>query len=362
MNTWDVSTGAHRFRQLRSDQNGLPGAAIFQRATPHADDELLDAYSQAVIGVVEQIGPTVVHLEVSQPSRGVELGGSAQGSREVRGSGSGFIFTSDGFVLTNSHVIHRAVRIEALLSDGHRFPAALIGDDPTTDLALLKIDAPRLLPSASLGDSRTLRVGQLVVAIGNPYGFQSTVTAGVIGALGRSLRSSTGRLIEDVIQTDAALNPGNSGGPLVNARGQIVGVNTAAILPAQGLCFAIPIHTAKFIAERLLRDGKIQRAYLGIGGQTVPLHARLVRFHHLPVERGVLIIAVDERSPAWRAGLRPGDTLVAYGTQPIDGVDALHQLLTEQQVGVIASVTILRGTEKIALSIVPEEMPDQEEA
>ena len=306
------------------------------------DEPLLDAYSQAVISASDKVGPAVVNIEVGQPTQG---------------SGSGFLFTSDGFLLTNSHVVHRRDQIAATLPDGTRFEARLIGDDPETDLALLKIEAPGLVPSASLGDSDAVRVGQLVIAIGNPYGFQCTVTAGVVSALGRSLRAASGRRIENIIQTDAALNPGNSGGPLVTSAGDIVGVNTAAILPAQGICFAIPINTAKFVAERLLRDGKITRAYLGLAGQTTPLHPRLVRFYHWPVTRGILVVGVEPGSPARRAGVREGDLLVAYGQQPVDGVDSLHRLLTEQAIGVQTSLTIFRGTEKLSVEVKPEASP-----
>ena len=312
------------------------------------DADALDAYSRAVIGAAERVSPCVVNIEARTRRAG------SSSAQETHGSGSGFIFTSDGFVLTNSHVVHGAEALGVSLSDGLRLSADLIGDDPETDLALVKLHAPSLLPSATLGDSRGLRVGQLVIAIGNPYGFQCTVTAGIVSALGRSLRAASGRLIENVIQTDAALNPGNSGGPLVDALEQVIGVNTAAILPAQGLCFAIPIHTATFVAERLLRDGKIRRASLGIGGQTVPIHTRLVRFYHLPSRSGVLALSVTEGCPAARGGVRVGDLIVAYDDGPIASVDDLQRLLTEQRVGVPATLTVLRGADKLVLPIVPE--------
>jgi len=230
----------------------------------------------------------------------------------------------------------------------------LIGEDPASDLAVVRVDEPGLV-AAELGDSQKLRVGQIAIAIGAPYGFQSTVTAGVVSALGRSLRSYSGRLIDDVIQTDASLNPGNSGGPLVDSAGRVIGVNTATILPAQGICFAIGINTAKFVASRLLRDGRIRRSYVGISGQTVPVHRRVVRFYDLPKETGAMVLAVEENSPAKRAGLRQGDILVALDAQAVAGVDDLHRLLTELRVGASCELTVLRWTEKLQLKIVPEE-------
>lgn len=312
----------------------------------------MDGYSKAVISAADRVSPAVVNIEV----RGRRDG---RHESEVQGSGSGFLFTSDGFILTNSHVVHQAQEIAATLSDGRSFSAALAGDDPSTDLALIKIDAPTLVPVAHLGDSRAIRVGQLVIAIGNPYGFQCTVTAGVVSALDRSLRSTSGRLIEDVIQTDAALNPGNSGGPLVTARGEVVGVNTASIVSAQGLCFAIPISTAQFVASRLIREGRIRRAYLGIGGQTVPMQTRLLRFHNLTGPTGLLVISVEPGSPAQRAGVRPGDLIVSYDDQAIGGVDDLHRRLTEQQVGVRVPLTIIRQAQKFTLPVVPAEVPSE---
>jgi S1-C subfamily serine protease len=318
------------------------------------DDALLDAYSQAVTGAVARVSPSVVNIEVHQAGR-TRTGES----RERRGGGSGFVFTPDGLILTNSHVVHDARRIEVTLTDGRRMPATAIGDDPASDLAVIRIEKPRVdepgLTAAALGDSQQLRVGQLVVAIGAPYGFQSTVTAGVVSALGRSLRSYSGRLIDDVIQTDAALNPGNSGGPLVDSAGRVIGVNTATILPAQGICFAIGINTAKFVASRLLRDGRIRRSYIGVSAQTVPVHRRVVRFYDLSKESGALVLSVEEKSPAQRAGVREGDVIVALEGRPIAGVDDLHRVLTDVRVGVSGSLTVLRHTEKLELKIVPEE-------
>jgi S1-C subfamily serine protease len=311
---------------------------------------LLDAYSTAVTSAVERISPSVAHIEVHQAAGRTRSGGP----RERQGGGSGFVFTPDGLILTNSHVVHDAVRIAVTLSDGRHMPATLIGEDPASDLAVIRIDEPGLV-AAELGDSQKVRVGQIAIAIGAPYGFQSTVTAGVVSALGRSLRSYSGRLIDDVIQTDAALNPGNSGGPLVDSAGRVIGVNTATILPAQGICFAIGINTAKFVASRLLRDGRIRRSFVGISAQTVPVHRRVVRFYDLSKETGALVQSVEENSPAKRAGLRAGDVIIALEGQPVAGVDDLHRLLTEVRVGVSSSLTVLRWTEKLELKVVPEE-------
>jgi S1-C subfamily serine protease len=322
-------------------------------ALPHRaanDGSLLDAYSTAVTDAVERISPSVAHIAVHQTAGQTRSGEP----RERQGGGSGFVFTPDGLILTNSHVVHEATRISVAFSNGRHMPATLIGEDPASDLAVIRVHEPGLV-AAELGDSQKLRVGQIAIAIGAPYGFQSTVTAGVVSALGRSLRSYSGRLIDDVIQTDAALNPGNSGGPLVDSAGRVVGVNTATILPAQGICFAIGINTAKFVAGRLLRDGRIRRSYVGISGQTVPLHRRVVRFYDLPNESGALVLSVEEKSPAKRAGLRSGDIIIALESQSVAGVDDLHRLLTEVRVGVSCPVTVLRWTEKLDLHVVPEE-------
>ena len=324
-----------------------PGLPI---ETPHRDSSLLDAYSRAVVSAAERVSPSVAKIEVTQTAGRARRGEP----RERHGGGSGFVFTPDGLVLTNSHVVHDASRIQVSLPDGHQCPAHLIGDDPATDLAVVRIDAPNLT-AVTFGDSQTLRVGQLAIAIGNPYGFQYTVTAGVVSALGRSLRSYSGRMIDDVIQTDASLNPGNSGGPLVSSEGQVIGVNTATIMGAQGLCFAIGINTAKFVASRLLQQGRIRRAFIGVEAQTVPLHRRIVRFYDLPKETGVIVLAAEDGSPAQKAGLREGDVIVAFGGQPVAGVDDLHRLLTDTQVGVSSSITILRRTEKLQLEIIPQE-------
>lgn len=322
-------------------------------ATDVSDDVLLDAYSQAVISATEKVSPSVVNIEVRQrPSAKQAVPGRTP--REMQGGGSGFIFTPDGFVLTNSHVVHDATKIEATLADGRRFQADIIGDDPETDLAVIRIQAPNLVP-VRLGDSHNIRVGQLAIAIGNPYGFQYTVTAGVVSALGRSLRSQSGRLMDDIIQTDAALNPGNSGGPLVASGGSVIGVNTATILPAQGLCFAIAINTAKFVAGRLIRDGKVRRSYVGVAGQNVPLPRRVTRFHKLEVESGILVVSTEPDSPARRAGLLRGDIIISFDSHPVTGIDDLHRLLTEERVGARSSLTILRRTEKMTIDILPDE-------
>jgi S1-C subfamily serine protease len=335
-------------KTLRSIANLDPNPGQGAGAAPLDEQPLLDAYSQAIISAVDRVSPAVVNIDVRQQVR-------ARGQvQEVPANGSGFIFTPDGFVLTNSHVVSQASHIEATLADGRRFAASLLGNDPDTDLAVLRINTPDLKP-APLGDSHTLRVGQLVIAIGNPYGFQYTVTAGVVSALGRSIRSITGRLINNVIQTDAALNPGNSGGPLVTSAGEVIGVNTAVIMAAQGLCFAIPINTAKYVAALLIRDGKVRRSYIGLGGQNVALPRRVVRVHDLPVAAGVLVITLEPNSPAQKAGLRQGDVIVAFASQPIAEIDDLHKLLTEARIGVKSTLTILRGPEKMVLNILPEE-------
>jgi len=340
---------------LESISGGTPaqqGATVFGGGPP-ADEELLDAYSRAVITAAERVSPSVLNLEVHQPLQRGQVA-DPRLPQQARGHGSGFIFTPDGFILTNSHVVHKASKIEVTLTDGRRFQADLVGDDPETDLAVVRIEATNLVPAA-LGDSQKLRVGQLVIAIGNPYGFQCTVTTGVVSALGRSLRSRSGRLISHVIQTDAALNPGNSGGPLVTSQGEVAGVNTAIILPAQGICFAIAVNTAKFVAARLIRDGKIRRSFIGVAGQDVPVPRRVVRLNGLDVESGVLVASVESKSPAEEAGLLEGDVIVAYDDHRVAGIDTLHQLLTEEKVGVKAALTVIRRGEKRILHIVPQE-------
>jgi S1-C subfamily serine protease len=298
------------------------------------DEQLLDAYSNAVSSAVANIVPSVVNVEVP------------------RGGGSGFFFTPDGFLLTNSHVVAGASAIHVTTSDGARYVASVVGNDPHTDLAVLRVSAPTQVP-APLGDSDAVRPGQVAIAVGSPLGLHTTVTAGVVSALGRTMRAKTGRLIDGVIQTDAALNPGNSGGPLLNSRGEVIGVNTAVILSAQGICFAIGINVAKFVASRLIRDGRIIRSYIGVAGQAVPLHRRVVRYHGLETESGVRVVGVEPNSPAAAAGLREGDIVVAFGGKSVGSVDDLHRMLTGEQVGRRSEVVVIRGTEKLALAITP---------
>lgn len=320
--------------------------------TSTEDARLLDAYSQAVVGAAEAVSPSVVNISVTQRSN------PKQKQRgypdELKGSGSGLVFTNDGFILTNSHVVGNAAAVEVALPDGNSCKADIIGDDPDTDTAVIRITAPELKP-VTLGDSSNLRVGQLVIAVGNPYGFQCSVTAGVVSALGRSLRSQTGHLIDDVIQTDAALNPGNSGGPLVNSRGEVIGVNTAIILPAQGICFAIAVNTAKWVAGRIMMFGRVKRSYLGLLGQNTPLHRRLVRFHGLKVESGFLVTTVEKEGPAAKAGIVEGDVIVGYNDCPIKGLDDLHVLLTEEVIGVETVLTVIRRKDKLELTVIPAE-------
>jgi S1-C subfamily serine protease len=305
---------------------------------PSGDLGLLDAYSRAVVGAVEKVAPSVVHIESRE----------ASGPRRGRGSGSGFVFTTSGYILTNSHVVHGATRLDVSMKDGSTHRAEFIGDDPETDLAVIRVRAEGLIVAA-LGDSRSLRVGQLAIAIGHPYGFQSTVTAGVVSALGRSLRARSGRLIDDVLQTDAALNPGNSGGPLVDSRGEVIGVNTATIQAAQGLCFAIAIDTAKFIAGRLIKDGRVRRSRIGAAVQAVTLPS------HRDHDGGVLILGVEAGGPADRAGLVEGDVIVAFDGSALAGIDDLHRLLTEDRVGERTPLDVLRDGQVVAIDLVPGE-------
>jgi len=310
-----------------------------------SDDSMLDAYSTAVTRAVERVSPSVVKIDV-------EKSGRTHG-----GSGSGFVFTPDGLVMTNSHVVHGAGTIRLTLSDGQSASATLIGEDPDTDTAVLRTEAAVLSPAA-LGRSQTLKVGQLAIAVGNPYGFQFTVTAGVVSALGRSMRAASGRMMDEIVQTDAALNPGNSGGPLVNSRGEVIGINTATILPAQGLCFAIGIDTAKFVATQLLLHGRLRRSWIGVAGQNVPLPRRLVYEYKLPVDTAIMVNDVQKSSPAAQAGIQSGDIIVAFGAVPIAGIDELHRRLTAQAANHATTLTILRGVERKQLGVTP--LPKEE--
>jgi len=341
MQLWRRDRDRDRKTSFLADVSMLTNVA--NRTSGSQDEELLDAYSSAVVGVVEAVSPSVVHVQVR---------GSRQG-RQAQGSGSGTILSPDGIVLTNNHVVEGASAIELALTDARRFPARILGRDPDTDIAVLRAETTDRLPAARLGNSKKLKPGQIAIAIGNPLGFESTVTAGIISAVGRSLRAQNGRLIGDVIQTDAALNPGNSGGPLVDSRGEVIGVNTAVIAQAQGICFAIGINTATFIAARLIRDGRITRSFIGVAGQTVPLHRRLVRFHALDGGSGVLVVSVEPKSPAARAGIREGDVIVSFGEQRVASVDDLHRLLTENEVGQPSRIALIRGSEKVEKSIIP---------
>jgi S1-C subfamily serine protease len=307
------------------------------------DDALLDAYSRAVTHAVEAVAPSVVSIDVQ--ARSVQ---GRPGRRGGTGSGSGFVVAADGLILTNSHVVDGAGRVTVTLPDGRECDADTVGQDPHTDVAVLRISAPELT-AAELGDSRTLRPGQLVIAIGNPYGFQHSVTAGVVSALGRSLRSRSGRLIEHVIQTDAALNPGNSGGPLVASDGRVVGVNTAIIASGQGLCFAVPISTVTAVLPSLLRDGRVRRGYLGLAGQSVPLLRRVTRFHRLAQAGGVLVTSLEANAPAAAAGIHEGDLIIGFDDQIVESLDDLHRLLTETRIGTTVTLTLLRDAVRLSV-------------
>ena len=306
------------------------------------DRDLLDAYSAAVIRAVEAVGPAVVRVEGQQ------------------GGGSGVVFTPDGFILTNDHVIGQAtttggrIPLTITLPEGRSLPADLIGRDADTDLAVLRIDGSRL-PWARLGDSRAVRVGQVAVAIGNPYGFDHSVTSGVVSALGRSLRGRSGRLMDDVIQTDASLNPGNSGGPLVTTAGEVIGINTAMIRPAQGICFAIASNTVRFIASRLMRDGRIRRSRIGVAGQQTTIPRAFARAHQMAISSAVLVAGIEDDSPASRAGLRKGEVILGFGGTPVSGIDDLHRLLTEDRIGSPATLVVLRNGERRQLTVIPGE-------
>jgi S1-C subfamily serine protease len=325
-------------------------------AGPDADDSadadaaLLDAYSRTVIGALERVQQAVVFISVE---RNPPTGAPQRGIRG--GSGSGFLFTPDGYLLTNSHVVHGATAVRVTLADGSTQEARIVGDDPSTDLAVLRIGSAEPLPHAELGESSKLRVGQIAIAVGNPLGLSQTVTTGVISALGRSLRSTSGRMIYDVIQTDAALNPGNSGGPLVNSAGQVIGVNTAVIPGAQAICFATAIDTAKWVVMQLFAYGRVRRAYIGVAGMTVPIPRKVQRYFELPGAAGVRIIEVVPGSPAALGGLRVDDTIVAIDGNAVDGIDALQRALDASRIDRVVDIGIVRLTRKLTLSVTPTE-------
>jgi S1-C subfamily serine protease len=319
-------------------------AAPAEREGAVDDAALLDAYSAAVVGAVERVRPAVVHIRVERPGKG-----------RGEGSGSGFIIAPDGYLLTNSHVAGGASALEVTLPDGRTASAELVGEDPDSDLAVVKVGAPELAYSR-LGDSTRVRVGQIAIAIGSPYGFQHTVTAGIVSALGRSMRSQTGRLLDNIIQTDAALNPGNSGGPLVSAAGDVIGVNTAMILPAQGICFAIAANTAERVAVALMREGRVRRAYLGVGGHDTPIARRIVRHFGLGHESAVRVSTVEKDSPAAAAGIRTGDLIIGFGDEAIKGIDDLQRLLTGRRIGDAVDVVVLRRDQRLLLRTTPREL------
>jgi S1-C subfamily serine protease len=329
-----------RFQPYFINSDGDADASVPPELPPPEESEALDAYSRVVVRIAEMLRPAVVNLR-------------GQGG----GSGSGVLFTPDGFLLTNHHVVRRQNSVRVRLSDGRELAGAVVGNDPWTDLAVVQVKTEAALPFAGFGDSAKLRVGQLVVAIGSPLGFESTVTAGVVSAVSRTLRSITGHLVDNVIQTDAALNPGNSGGPLVDSRGQVIGVNTAIIQPAQGICFAIPINAAKDVLPQLMRHGRVVRGYLGIHVRNVPLPRALARTFALEQKSGIEVIAVEPDGPADQAGIREEDILVTLGDHPTPSADSLHKILTELPVGIPAVVALLRGNHRLERMVVPGEYP-----
>jgi S1-C subfamily serine protease len=342
------------FEFLTSEE--VPNTTSSMRTAADVDGYLLDTYSKTVSGVARQVSGAVVHLKVQKPDNPQNRPRQApNGNGQNTGSGSGFVISTDGFIVTNSHVVNGASSIEASLPDGRSFTAHTIGDDPATDIAVVKIDADNLTPSR-FGDSNHLQVGQIAIAIGNPFGFQYSVTAGVVSALGRTLRTQTGRLIDDVIQTDAALNPGNSGGPLVDSFGHVIGVNTAVILPGQGLCFAVASNLAKFIVGKLILEGRVRRGMLGIGAQAVQLPAKWLNALEISTKGGIQIQGVESGGPADQAGLRAGDILVQFEGKPVDSIDALHKGLDEASIGRNISLWILRDGALKSMTAVPAEM------
>jgi S1-C subfamily serine protease len=320
---------------------------------PLSDDALLDAYSRTVIGALERVQQAVAFISVERRLPGDPSGRDSRGARG--GTGSGFLFTPDGYLLTNSHVVHGATHIKVTLADGAKFDADLVGDDPGSDLAVLRIGSPEPLPHVELGESSKLRVGQIAIAVGNPLGLAQTVTTGVVSALGRSLRSNSGRMIYDVIQTDAALNPGNSGGPLINSAGQVIGVNTAIIPGAQAICFATAIDTAKWVIMQIFAHGRVRRAYIGVAGTTRPLSRRVQRYFRLSSESGVHVMEIVKGSPAALGGLRTDDTIVAIDALAVQDVDGLQRSLDASRIDKPVNVTVLRGARRLELTLTPME-------
>ncbi|HAD12379.1 MAG TPA: serine protease [Saprospirales bacterium] len=340
--------------EFLSTETGSNGSASVSGTSIDKDGALLDTYSRTVSGVARQVSGAVVHLKVQKPNPKPNRQPTSQNPQNG-GSGSGFVISTDGFVVTNSHVVNGASHIEASLPDGRSFHARLIGDDPATDIAVVKIDGDNLTPTR-FADSSNLQVGQIAIAIGNPYGFQYSVTAGVVSALGRTLRTQSGRLIDDVIQTDAALNPGNSGGPLVDSFGQVIGVNTAVILPAQGLCFAVASNLVKYVVGKLILEGRVRRGILGIGAQAVPLPAKWLNALEVPTKGGIQIQSVESGGPADNAGLRSGDVMLQFEGKPVDTIDALHKALDESSIGRNITLWVLRDGQLKSLVAVPMEM------
>ncbi len=336
-----MSTVRHEFVSDDSNPRPLPEQPL-DRDANHEEAEALDAFSRVVVRVAETIMPAVVNIRAEAGTRG--------------GSGSGVLFTPDGFLLTNHHVVQGKTQVRVRLTDGRDLSGRVVGADPWTDLAVVQADANGL-PAATLGDSSGLRVGQLAVAVGSPFGFDSTLTAGVLSALGRTLRSITGHLVDNVIQTDAALNPGNSGGPLVDSRARVIGINTAIIQSAQGICFAIPINAAKHILPQLMQHGRVVRGYLGLHGHVIPLARPLQRRFDLAQTSAVEVVAVEPGGPASQAGIEPDDLIISLGDQDVTSVDDLHKLLTQLPVGIPVSVVLLRGERRLQRFVLSEEYP-----
>lgn len=330
---------------IRDDDTSPPEAGTGNPADPLRDEDVLDAYSRTVVDVVERVGPSVVRIDVEAPN----------GARA--GSGSGVAIANDGLILTNSHVVAGAHAATVVSSDGQSFSARIIGADPDTDLALIRTERDGAIPAATLGDSKQLRRGQLVIAVGNPLGFESTVTTGVVSALGRAMRSRSGRLIEDIIQTDAALNPGNSGGPLVSSRGEVVGINTAIIAGAQGICFAVSSNTAQHVLGELVRHGRVRRAYLGLGVEQMTIPRGLALRFGISVKTGVRVSSVEPVGPARAAGLREGDLILALDGQPLTGVDDLARLLTAERIGVVVQLDVLSVAGRVTVQVEPLDRP-----